>query len=108
MKRKKFNPQIISLVQNNISSGYHTAEELSQCFQVSRPEIQRALQFLRIQPGWSIQIVNSKPYWRRFGHINYNRHRLKGSKYEHDAFESDWERTRYKVIRPNENLPTKL
>ena len=101
MIRSKLNLQIISVLKNNLTSGYHTTEELSKTFSLPRPEIQRAIQFLRIQPGWSIQIVNEKPYWRGFGYINYNRNRIKGQKYEHDTNESDWERTRYKVIKPS-------
>jgi hypothetical protein len=100
MKHNQLKTETISLLQNNLTSGYYTSEELSKRFNIPRSEIQRTLQYLRIQPGWSIQIENYKPYWRRFGHTNYNRHRLKDSKYKHDFCESDWERTRYKIVKP--------
>ena len=104
MKSRPFNINIIEFLKRNLISGYYTLESLSREYNIPRPDLQRAFQYLRIQPGWSIRIKNSIPYWRNSaygnGKGNPNRWRKKGDPYRHDHNESDWEPTIYDVERP--------
>ena len=82
----------------------YSLEALSERLGVSRGEIHRAFTRLRVLPGWSIHSHNQTPYGRQV--VDGRKRRLplyrrpKGTPYEHDPHEPDWQRTLYLVRRP--------
>lgn len=93
----------------------YTLEGLSKETGYAKSDIHKAFARLKTINGWSIIPVNSTPYERHVmnnvtdkqGYRMYpihNRGRNKGDRNEHDRNEPFWERTYYKVSRPDEDL----
>jgi len=108
----KMKPQDIDkfLIAKLTNDNYYTLEALSAELGVEKADIHKSFMRLCRQPGWSIRPHNRTAYWRawdyklnKFGMREEpisNRPRKKGEKYDHCPAESDWERTLFKVRRP--------
>ena len=105
---------LCTLLRAHLENGkYYTLEELAEKFECERADVSRAFKELCKETGWSIRPENSTAYERHVLHnvTNkqghrlhpiYNRGRKKGERNEHDPHEPFWERTQYRVRRPEE------
>lgn len=113
---EKMKPQDIdnALCEKLENDHSYTLESLSAELGIDKADVHRSFIRLCRQPGWSIRPSNRTAYWRdyyserNFAHYRTytrqdpisNRGRKKGEKYEHCPAESDWNRTYFKVRRP--------
>lgn len=101
---KLVNDTLLQLSLILVNDNYYSLEQLSSELNVSPKIIHKAFMILKTKSGWSITVHNKKPYWRDSPYIRteprLNRGRKKGEKYQHDQYESDWERTLYKIRKP--------
>ena len=105
---------LCTLLRAHLENGkLYSVEGLAEKFECTHADVSRAFKQLCALPGWSIRPENQVAYERsqhthatdRRGYRYLpilNRGRKKGEKYEHDRNESYWERTQYRVRRPEE------